>query len=406
MPSYQYEMQSSGGGQTGLIQADSVAEAAARLRAQGVALLNVTPFEGDRGSLFDRLRSLQVTFGPGLKDVQNFTNQMAVMIKAGINIRNAIEGVSEQIENPKFKKVIEQIKHDVEAGMPFSEALSRHPKVFSPLYVNMVRASELSGQFGHMLERIADYQSQQLETRSMVRGAMIYPIIIGVMAVATTIFLLTFVLPRFTELFAGKEALLPKPTLMLMALSKFLRTYWYVVAGGAGVLIAGFVYAISTPMGREVWDRFKLRMPLFRRMFRALCISRGLHTMGELIGAGVPMLDTLAITAEVSGNAVYSRLWQNVEDAVRQGEKIADPLSRQAELPRNVVQMVAAGEESGRLGEVLRDVSTYYAKELRNTIKAVTAMIEPLMIVIMGLIVGFIAMSVILPIFKMSSLVK
>jgi type IV pilus assembly protein PilC len=349
---------------------------------------------------------LRVEFNPGLRDVQSFINQLAVMIKAGINIRNAIGGIAEQVESPKFRRIIEQIKQDVEGGRPFSEALARHPKVFSPLYVNMVRASELSGSFGHMLNRISGYLGQQVETRNMVRGAMVYPAIIALMAIATTIFLLTFVLPRFSTLFAGKEALLPTPTKMLLAISAFLRHFWYLVIAGIGGMGVAFFYAIRTPVGRRLWDRFKLRVPLFRRMFRALYITRGMHTMGELICAGVPMLETLKITADVSGNVVYEQLWASVYSAVKQGEKIAQPLTKQSTLPRHVVQMISAGEESGRLGEVMEDVAEYYAAELRNTIKAMAAMLEPFMILIMGVIVGFIAMSIILPIFKMSSLVK
>jgi len=272
--------------------------------------------------------------------------------------------------------------------------------------VNMVRASEMSGSFGKMLERIATYLGQQAETRSMVRGAMIYPAIIAVMAVVTTIFLLTFVLPRFAKVFSGKEALLPTPTVILMAISAFLREQWYIPLGTLGVGVVLLHLWVKSPKGHIQWDRIKLRLPLFKRMLRALYITRGLHTMGELISAGVPMLETLRITAEVSGNVVYERMWMAVHSAVEQGEKIVTPLQQQKILPRNVVQMISAGEESGKLGDVLREVSDYYGKELRNTIKAVTSMIEPLMIVIMGLIVGFIAMSVILPIFKMSSLVK
>ena len=407
MPSFKYEVRDSAGQiSAGVIQAPSLLEASAQLRGRGGSLLNLTPVaDGPRGVLA-RLRRISFELGPGLRDVMNFTNQLAVMIKAGINIRTAIASVADQMENAKFRAIIQRLKSDVEAGTPFSEALARHPKVFSPLYVNMVRASELSGNFAKMLERIAAYLAQQCETRSMVRGAMVYPVIIGVMAIVTTIFLLTFVLPRFTTLFAGKEALLPKPTLALIAISDFVRTRWYVVLVvliAAGVLFRTWV---RTKSGRIGWDRFKLRVPIFRRMLRALYITRGLHTMGELISAGVPMLETLRITAEVSGNILYRALWMQVHTSVKQGEKIATPLAKQKMLPRSVVQMISAGEESGKLGDVLRDVAEYYSGELRNTIKAVTAMIEPLMIVVMGVVVGFIAMSIILPIFKMSSLVK
>jgi len=407
MTSFQYQVQDAGGQiSSGLIQAQSVADAANRLRGRGDYVVQVAPAGASAQDVLTRLRNVSIETGPGLKDVQVFTNQLAVMIKAGINIRDAISGISDQIENRKFHKIVQEIKEDVEAGQPFSDALARHPKVFTPMYINMVRASELSGSFGHMLDRIANYQARQLETRSMVRGAMIYPCIIGVMAVATTIFLLTFVLPKFTALFAGKESLLPKPTLMLIAISEFMRNYWYVILGGAGLLIVGFYYIIHTDSGRWYWDLFKLKAPVFRKMFRALCITRGVQTMGELVNAGVPMLDTLAITADVSGNRLHEKMWREVHEAVKQGQKISTPLSRHRLLPGNVVQMITSGEESGKLPEVLRNIADYYTKELRSTLKAVTALIEPLMIVIMGVLVGFIAMSIILPIFKMSSLVK
>jgi len=274
------------------------------------------------------------------------------------------------------------------------------------LYINMVKASEMSGSFGKMLERIAVYLHHKIRTRSMVRGAMVYPLIIAFMAIVTTIFLLTFVLPKFTMLFAGRENLLPKPTKMLLAASAFLRGYWYVVVGVVAALIAGFIYFIHTPFGRAKWDTFKLKIPLLGRIFQSLCITRSLQTMGEMVNAGVPMLETLKITAQVSGNVLYSQMWMQVFQSVKSGKKIAAPLARSTLLPRNVVQMISAGEESGNLGEVLADVSEYYDQELQNTIKAATSMIEPLMIVVMGFLVGFIAMSVILPIFKMSQLVK
>jgi type IV pilus assembly protein PilC len=266
----------------------------------------------------------------------------------------------------------------------------------------MVRASELSGNFAAMLGRISDYLAEQMETRRMVTGAAIYPAIIGTMAVVTTVFLLTFVLPKFTNVFAGKEDLLPMPTKVLMGISALLRNYWYVLVGGLVAMGAAVRFYIRTPAGRELWDKTKLRLPLIKRVVRALYISRGVHTMGELIAAGVPMLETLRITAEVSGNTLYKRMWTAVRTAVKEGDKIVAPLSRQGLLPASVVQMIAAGEESGSLAAVLNDISEYYARELKSTIKTVTAMMEPLMIVIMGLVV----MSIILPIFKMSGLAK
>lgn len=404
MPTYRYESRNAQGKVTqGVINAANIGAASQQLRQRGEYIIALAPLErAKRASSLN----LSFAFGPSAKDVQSFTSQLAVMIRAGISIRAAIEGIAEQTENPKFKAILLQMKKDVESGKQFSEALMRHPKVFSPLYINMVKASELSGGFSKMLDKIASYLSQQIETTSMVRGAMIYPGIIGTMAIGTTIFLLVFVLPRFMAIFKGKEAALPAPTKLLLALSGFMTNYWYILLAALAAGIWGFVLMLRTDWGRLWWDKLKLSVPLFQKLFRALYISRSLHTMGQLLNAGVPMLDTISITAEISGNTLYRRMWRAVHGAVKQGKKISAPLNRSPLLPRSVVQMIAAGEESGKLGEVLDEVSEFYARELKAVIKSVTAMIEPLMIVVMGSIVGFIAMSIILPIFKLSSLVK
>ena len=403
MPTYKYESKNAAGKvSSGVLTAPNLAAASQQLRQRGEFILALQPADAGAG----KAAGFSLTFGPSARDIQNFTSQLAVMIRAGISLRAAIEGISEQATNPKFKTMLIQMKRDVESGKQFSDALMRYPKSFSPLYVNMVKASELSGGFAKMLDRIADYLTQQIETASMVKGAMIYPGIIGTLAIGTTVFLLTFVLPRFMVIFQGKEQALPAPTRLLLALSNFMRGYWYVIILGAGAGIWGFMMMLKTEWGRIWWDKVKLTVPLFKKLFRALYISRSLHTMGQLINAGVPMLDTISITADISGNILYKRMWRAVYAAVKQGKKISAPLGKSPLLPRAVVQMINAGEESGKLGEVLDEVSGFYARELRLVIKSVTAMIEPLMIVLMGGMVGFIAMSIILPIFKLSQLVK
>jgi type IV pilus assembly protein PilC len=403
MPTYKYESKNAAGKvSTGVLTAPNLAAASQQLRARGEFILALQP--ADSGVA--KGASFSISFGPSARDIQNFTSQLAVMIRAGISLRAAIEGIADQATNPKFKTMLVQMKRDVESGKQFSDALMRYPKSFSPLYVNMVKASELSGGFAKMLDRIAGYLTDQIETSAMVKGAMIYPGIIGTLAVGTTVFLLTFVLPRFMVIFQGKEQALPAPTRLLLALSSFMRGYWYVIILGLGAGIWGFMMMLKTEWGRIWWDKVKLTIPLFKKLFRALYISRSLHTMGQLINAGVPMLDTISITADISGNVLYKRMWRAVYAAVKQGKKISAPLGKSPLLPRAVVQMINAGEESGKLGEVLDEVSTFYSRELRLVIKSVTAMIEPLMIVIMGGMVGFIAMSIILPIFKLSQLVK
>ncbi len=407
MPHFRYELQTANGGTSaGVIAAASAAEASRRLRPQGKVISIRADGKAGAKSLAERFKEINHTSGPSMKDILGFTTELAVMIRAGISLRAAIEGIAEQAENPRFRELLETIKRDVESGKSFSDALAKHPKYFNPLYVNMVRASEMSGSFARMLDRIAAYLAQQMETRAMVRGAMIYPGTIFTMAVGTTIFLLTFVLPKFAGVFEGKENLLPWPTIFLMGLSAFMVQYWWAVVAGLVVLGVGLFALTRTEVGRVWFDRLKLSTPVFKRMFRALYISRSLHTMGELVNAGVPMLDTLAITGDISGNVFYRGLWRKVHGAVKQGKKISSELLKTTLLPRSVVQMVSAGEESGKLGEVLDEISTYYAKQLRDAIKTCTGMIEPIMIVFMGSIVGFIAMAIILPIFKMSALVK
>ena len=356
-------------------------------------------------STLQNIRQFRVEFGPSTKDILNFTNQLAVMIRAGISLQDSLESIAEQADNLKFRVVITDLKNRIEAGQSFSQALSEHPHVFSDLYINMVGAAEISGSLSGMLQKLAEYLDSEAETRSQIRGAMIYPIIIAVMAVSVTVFLLCFVLPRFTAIFAGKEHLLPTPTKVLMASSALLRGYWYFILPAVAAMFWAFWYFIGTTGGRQWWDKMKLTLPLIKTLCESLYITRSMHTMGVLTKAGVPILNTLAITAQIAGNTLYKKMWLSVHEDVRQGKKIASSLSQHNLMPNNVVQMIRSGEDSGAMADVLRDISHYYARELKTVIKAVTSMIEPIMIVCMGVLVGFIAMSIILPIFKMSSLV-
>jgi len=358
-----------------------------------------------QASAWERIRNFKVEGGPGRKDILNFTNQLAVMIRAGISIQDSLEAIAEQNNNRKFKTVISDLKNRIESGQSFSQALAEHPQVFTNFYINMVAAAEASGSLSEMLQKLAEYLDAEAETRSQVKSAMVYPIILAVMAVTVTIFLLCFVLPRFAAIFAGKQHLLPAPTKALMASSAFLRSYWFFIVPAIGALFWGFWYFIGTESGRRWWDKTKLTLPLIKTLCRSLYITRSLHTMGVLIRAGVPILSTISITAQISGNVLYKAMWLGVYEEVRQGKKIASSLSQYMLMPCSVVQMIRSGEDSGNMGDVLRDVSSYYARELKTVIKTVTSMIEPMMIVAMGVLVGFIAMSIILPIFKMSSLV-
>ncbi len=408
MPTYRYTVKSSVGQITsGMINAESSTAASAILRNQGayVQSLSLQATGLDAKGLLAKLRELNAG-RPTQKHVLDFTTQLAVMVRAGINLRSALEGIADQTEHVAFKKVLNQMRNDVDGGLPFSAALARHPKLFNPLYYNMVKASELSGGFSKMLDRIAGYIAQQLETRKMVIGAAIYPAIIGSLAICVTIFLLTFVLPKFAMVFKGKEDVLPWATTFLLALSDFMVRNWYLLVLALAGIGGGIFAFTKTDVGSFWIDKMKLTIPILRTMFKSLYISRSLQTMGQLINAGVPLLDTLSITGDISGNTLFRGMWKKVHTSVKQGNKIASPLIKERVLPTAVTQMISAGEESGKLGEVLDEIAIFYAKALKDNIKAVTGMIEPIMILLMGSIVGFIAMAVILPIFKMSQIVK
>ncbi len=360
MPQYRYQLRTNGGETSvGVVSAENALSAAQQLRSQGHTVLQLTPM-GKVGaqSLLAKLKGLNYTSGPSQRDILNFTTQLAVMVRAGISLRAAIEGIAEQTENAKFRAMLYQIKQDVESGKQFSEALARHPHQFGPLYVNMVRASEMSGSFSQMLERVAAYLAHQIETRNMVVGAMIYPVChrhVGgggddlpahVRAAA--------IRGRVRRQGSGHALADDLP-------DEPVRVHGALVVGGvagAGGYAWAACFSLCAPiraagglMPRSCACRSSARCSA------RLYISRSLHTMGELVNAGVPMLDTLAITGEISGNRLYKRMWHGVYHSVKQGKKIASPLYKSVLLPKPVVQMVSAGEESGKLGEVLDDVS-------------------------------------------------
>ena len=381
------------------LKQESAPKSEQRSQHAAAAIASTTTGNGPKGGF-------RVEFGPSRKDILNFTNQLAVMIRAGISLQDALESIGSQIEKEKFRFVVLDLKARIEGGQSFSQALAEHPDAFNNLYINMIAAAEISGSMSSMLQQLVEYLDQEADTRSQVISAMVYPGIIATMAVTCVTFLLTFVLPRFLKVFSGKEHLLPGPTKALMFLSGIMSNYWFIVfpsiAAGIGVF---WYFTNKTEPGKAWWDVMKLRLPLLKTLCRSLYITRSMHTMGVLTNAGVPILDTLSITAHITGNTLYENMWKSVYEEVRQGKKIAGSLSNYGLMPGNVVQMIQSGEESGTLGEVLRDISDFYARELKTVIKTVTSMIEPIMIVLMGVLVGFIAMSIILPIFKMSSVV-
>ena len=408
MPTYRYELQQESGDMLiGQIAAQSASGAANAIASRGGRIVRLVPLKVVETSLLKKFWAVMNTGnGPKQRDILDFTTQLAVMVRAGISLRVAIDGISKHVANDRLKEILTSIREDLEAGCTFSDAIAKYPKLFSPLYINMVRASELSGSFGHMLDRIAKIITRQIETKKLIVGASIYPGVIGSLATVVTIFLLTFVLPRFAGVFEGKEAILPWPTKFLMGLSAWMVVYWWTVPIAMVLIAALLVLVAKTERGCCLLDKLKLKFPIVKKMLRALYITRSLQTLGELVNAGVPMVNSLEVTGNIAGNRNYYALWSGVSDGVKEGRRINEVLDGTKLLPMPVVQMVAAGEESGKLGDVLEEISEYYDRVLRDAVKTFTSLLEPAMIIFMGVIVGFIAMAIILPIFKMSAVVS
>ncbi len=377
----------------GTVEAAGIDEATQQLRRDGFQILEID--EEDSGmELFPKRISKS--------DVIYVTSQLAIMVDTGITLSTALGGIIEQETNPTLKKVLAELNDAVEGGEDFSTALAKYPKLFDKTYVSLVKASEATGTLGPMLERIADYLRKEVETRGKVKAAMAYPAVMMVVAVGVTIFLLTYILPKFTPLFKSKGTELPGPTLMMMAASDAMLGYWYLWLIGFVLLIVGFIYGKRTEPGRKILDWVKINVPIIGPMSRKVTISRSIRTLGTMLASGVPIMESLKLAGEVSGNYYYEKLWEEVLEEVTGGRRICEILQGNPLFPNVLVQMIASGEETGKLDSVLQRVSTYYDREVETSIKATTSMIEPIMISIMGVVVGVIGLALLLPIFSLS----
>lgn len=378
----------------GTIAAADAADATQQLRRDGLAVLDIADEEdNDLPLLGGRISR---------RDIANVTTQLAVMVDTGITLSSALAGLMSQEQNPKLKHLMQNLQTAVEGGSDFSSALQNHPQYFDPTYIALVRASEASGTLGEMLDRIAEYLRTRIESRAKVRAAMTYPAVIATLAIGVTIFLLTYIMPKFEPLFASKKADLPQMTVVMMAASKILVNYWYAWLLGLGAAIVGFVLWKRTESGKRTWDGALLYFPLLGPLSRKIILSRSISTLGTMIAAGVSTLDALRLCGESAGNHVYGELWENVRERVMGGDQICDALSNNPLVPGTLVQMIASGEQSGRLDDVLQRVSTFYDREVETSLKTATSLIEPIMISIMGVIVGTIGLSLLLPIFSLS----
>ncbi len=377
----------------GRIDVEDREAAVFRLSRDGLKVVELTSQTQEWNLFAKRVRKSEIVY---------FTSQLSVMIETGISLAAALEGIAEQEANPTLKRVLLDVRDRVSTGEDFSSALAQFPKYFDATYVALVRAAEQSGMLAEMLDRIALYMRGELEARGKMRAAMAYPAIMAVLAVGVTIFLLTFIMPKFTPLFSRRGVELPTVTRLMMTLSETMVESWYVWLGGGAALVASFVYGRRTASGRKVIDSMKLYVPLLGKVFRKTALSRSIRTLGTMIQCGVPMLEAIRLSSDVSANYHYQQVWEQVEEEVTQGNRISDVLFSSPLFPNTLVQMIRAGEETGKLDTVLQKVSLFYDREVEMTLKATTSLIEPLLISVMGVVVGTIGLSILLPIFSLS----
>ena len=378
---------------TGLINAESADAASHQLRRDGFEVIKIDEEGAASSFLSGRISK---------KDIIYTTSQLAIMVETGITIACALDTIVQQESNAKLQSLLSGLHQAVEAGEDFSSALARHPKYFDETYVSLIRASEATGSLGEMLDRIAMYMSNEQDTRSKIRSAMTYPAAMLTLSIAVTVFLLVFIMPKFEPLFNRPGAKLPASTKFLMTVSDSMLSYWFIWLASVVALIVGFIVLRRTDKGRSIIDYAKIHAPIIGMLFRKIALTRSIRTLGTMLTSGVSVLDALQLSSEVSGNVHYRRMWVEVKKEVTTGRRICDALRRHDLAPPMLVSMISSGENSGRLDSVLGRVSSYYDREVENTIKTTTGLIEPIMITCMGIIVGGIAMSLLLPIFSLS----
>lgn len=398
MSTYRYSaMDPNGRTVTGTLEADSFELVRAKLSDLSYHVLSIKQAK-NAGGLKDAFNNMQRV---GLRDLVVFSRQFATMIDAGLSVVKCLDILQKQTRNPKMKEVIGEVKRDVAGGMSLTEAIQKHPRIFSPLYVNMMRSAEAGGILDQVLNRLSGFLEKEQETRNKIKSAMMYPTVVFCFATLMLLGLLFFVLPKFKGIFETMGLDLPLTTKVMLNSSMYMKNYWYIYL----VVIAGSVVLFKvfgrTERGKYAIDAAKLRVPIFGDLILKTAVSRFARTFGTLITSGVPVLRALDIVSETAGNRVISDVVVRARQSIKEGEKISTPLFGSKIFPVMVTQMIAIGEETGRLDQMLDKVSNFYDDEVDNTLKGLTSLIEPLMIVGLGLIVGFIAVSVISPIYSL-----
>ncbi|MEZ4256030.1 MAG: type II secretion system F family protein [Polyangiales bacterium] len=384
----------------GVMEAETADMVHTRLKAQQLSPVKVQK----------KLKGLSLSFGSAVseKELVIFVRQFATMIDAGLPLVQCLDILSSQGDNPNFNKVLKDIKNTVEQGAHFSEALKKHPKIFDTLFVNLVHAGEQGGILDTILQRLAIYIEKRVKLKRQVRSAMVYPLGVFAVAVIVLFILLTWVIPAFEKMFAdmGASQGLPAITRFVINMSQFVvgNIIWIVL--GVGAVVGSLIYSFRNPTGRKVWDRIFLSAPILGPVMRKIAVARFTRTLGTLLTSGVPILDALEIVGRAAGNSVIETAIMTTADKIREGQTMAEPLLQTNAFPPMVVQMIGVGEQTGALDQMLNKIADFYEEEVDVAVAALTSLLEPLMMVVIGGMVGFILIAMYMPIFDLAGAVS
>ena len=408
MPIYEYKgLTTAGKNVKGILDAESQSVLRNNLQAKGIFVTEVFEGKGAAASADNRdIDFKRMAEFVTLRDIALVTRQLATLLRAGIPLVESLTALSDQAEKAELKRVLSDIRRQVNEGSSLAAALAKHPKQFGELYVNMVKAGESAGNLDVVLMRLTEFLEAQIELRSKVVGAMIYPIIMSFVGIGIMVLLFTFVIPKITAIFKDQDATLPFLTQLLIGVSDLFSNWWFVVFPAAGLLVWGFFRWKKSDKGRPKWDRFVLKVPFVGGLVRMIAIARFSRTLGTLLTSGVPLLQALDIVKDILGN---TRLIEVIEDArvnIREGESIAQPLKRSGEFPPLVTHMINIGERSGQLEEMLENVAISYKQQVDVRIQALTTILEPVMIVMMGIGAAIVVFGIMLPILQLNQMVS
>jgi general secretion pathway protein F len=411
MSLYDYKAYGPGGKSVrGNVDAENVKAARMKLKKQGLAVFEISEKSGTaQAAKAPTAGSSAANPGMfsgkvGIKDISMMTRQLASLIKANIQLVEALNAMVEQSEHPVIKVVLSQIRQDVNEGTSLSKAMSKHPRVFDNIFVNMIEAGEASGTLAIILLRLADLKEAQMRLRTKIVSGMTYPALMLGVAGILMIAIFTFVLPQLKTVFESMNKKMPPMTVFLMSTSDVIVSYWYLILGGMVGSLFFFLKWKNSPKGRPTWDGMKLKFPIFGPLIRMIGVQRFTSTMATLLGSGVPILNALQISRNLVGNTLLANAIANARENITEGQSIAGPLAKSGQFPPLVIHMISIGEKTGELPAMLENVSQNYEEQVSTKIDGLTSLLEPLMIVGMGGMVGFIVLSVFMPLLDLSNI--